>query len=154
LFILQLSLLSLKKENKEITTRNLVVKDYTDEFFGLLPFNPTNAQKRAVKEAVEDMQKGKQMNRLLQGDVGSGKTAVAASIVYTSAKNGMQSALMAPTEVLATQHFETFVKLFEGTGIRCGLLVGSTKAKDKNYGIKFFQGSKFQVSSRSKALLL
>ena len=131
LFILQLSLLSLKKENKEISTRNLVVKDYTDEFFGLLPFEPTNAQKRAVKEAVEDMQKGKQMNRLLQGDVGSGKTAVAASIVYTSAKNGMQSALMAPTEVLATQHFETFVKLFEGTGIKCDLLVGSTKAKDK-----------------------
>ena len=131
LFILQLSLLSLKKENKEVTTKNLVTKDYTEEFFGLLPFNPTNAQKRAVKEAVEDMQKGKQMNRLLQGDVGSGKTAVAAAIVYTASKNGMQSALMAPTEVLASQHFETFVKLFEGSGIKCELLVGSTKAKDK-----------------------
>lgn len=71
------------------------------------------------------------MNRLLQGDVGSGKTAVAAAIVYTASKNGMQSALMAPTEVLATQHFETFSKLFENTGIKCELLVGSTKAKDK-----------------------
>ena len=131
LFILQLSLLSLKNENKEVKTKNIVQKDYTEEFFGLLPFTPTNAQKRAVKEAVADMQKGKQMNRLLQGDVGSGKTAVAAAIVYSSSKNGMQSALMAPTEVLATQHFETFTKLFDGTEIKCDLLVGSTKAKDK-----------------------
>ncbi len=131
LFILQLSLLSLKNENKEVKTKNVIATDYTEEFFGLLPFAPTNAQKRAVKEAIADMQKGKQMNRLLQGDVGSGKTAVAAAIVYTSSKNGMQSALMAPTEVLATQHFETFTKLFSGTGIKCELLVGSTKAKEK-----------------------
>ncbi len=131
LFILQLSLLCLKSENTEITTSNIVEKSYTDEFFGLLPFQPTNAQKRAVNEAVCDMQSGKQMNRLLQGDVGSGKTAVAAAIVYTASKNGMQSALMAPTEVLAVQHFETFKKLFENTGIECELLVGSTKAKDK-----------------------
>ncbi len=131
LFILQLSLLSLKNENKEVKTKNVIATDYTEEFFGLLPFTPTNAQKRAVKEAIADMQNGKQMNRLLQGDVGSGKTAVAAAIVYTSSKNGMQSALMAPTEVLATQHFETFTKLFSGTGIKCELLVGSTKAKGK-----------------------
>lgn len=131
LFILQLSLLSLKNENKEVKTKNILTKDYTEEFFGILPFIPTNAQKRAVKEAIGDMQKGKQMNRLLQGDVGSGKTAVAAAIVYSSSKNGMQSALMAPTEVLATQHYETFVRLFSGTGIKCELLVGSTKAKDK-----------------------
>lgn len=131
LFILQLSLLSLKNENKEVKTKNIITKDYTEEFFGLLPFTPTKAQKRAAKEAIGDMQKGKQMNRLLQGDVGSGKTAVAAAIVYSSSKNGMQSALMAPTEVLATQHYETFVRLFSGTGIKCELLVGSTKAKDK-----------------------
>ena len=131
LFILQLSLLSLKNENKEVKTKNIIEKDYTEEFYSLLPFTPTNAQKRAVKEALGDMQKGKQMNRLLQGDVGSGKTAVAAAIVYSTSKNGMQSALMAPTEVLATQHFETFTKLFNGTGIKCELLVGSTKAKDK-----------------------
>lgn len=131
LFILQLSLLSLKNENKAVKTKNIITKDYTEEFFGLLPFTPTNAQKRAVKEAIGDMQKGKQMNRLLQGDVGSGKTAVAAAIVYSSSKNGLQSALMAPTEVLATQHYETFVRLFSGTGIKCELLVGSTKAKDK-----------------------
>ena len=131
LFILQLSLLCLKNENTEIKTENLVIDNYTNEFFSLLPFRPTNAQIRAVNEAVCDMQSGKQMNRLLQGDVGSGKTAVAAAIVYNASKNNMQSALMAPTEVLATQHYETFTKLFENTGIKCELLVGSTKAKDK-----------------------
>lgn len=131
LFVLQLSLLSIKKDNSFVETANVISKNYTEEFFSLLPFEPTNAQKRAVFEAVSDMGSSKQMNRLLQGDVGSGKTAVAAAIVYNSAKNGMQSALMAPTEVLATQHFETFLKLFENTGICCELLTGSTKAKDK-----------------------
>ncbi len=131
LFILQLSLLTLKEDNSAADTKNIINKDYTDEFFSLLPFEPTNAQKKAVNEAIADMQSGKQMNRLLQGDVGSGKTVVAASIVYTSAKNGMQSALMAPTEVLAVQHFETFARLFENSGIRCELLTGSTKAKEK-----------------------
>ena len=131
LFILQLSLLTLKNDNSVVKTGNIINKDYSDEFFSLLPFTPTNAQKKAVKEAVADMQSGKQMNRLLQGDVGSGKTAVAAAIVYSVAKNGLQSALMAPTEVLATQHFETFKTLFDNTGIRCDLLTGSTKAKEK-----------------------
>lgn len=131
LFILQLSLLTLKEDNSAADTKNIINKDYTSEFFSILPFEPTNAQQRAVSEAIADMQSGKQMNRLLQGDVGSGKTAVAASIVYTAAKNGMQSALMAPTEVLAVQHFETFTRLFENSGIRCELLTGSTKAKEK-----------------------
>ena len=131
LFILQLSLLTLKEDNSTADTKNIIRKDYTEEFFALLPFKPTNAQKKAVNEAVADMRSGKQMNRLLQGDVGSGKTAVAAAIVYTAAKNGMQSALMAPTEVLAVQHFETFQKLFANSGIRCELLTGSTKAKEK-----------------------
>ncbi len=131
LFILQLSLLCLKNENREVKTGSIIKGDFTEGFFSLLPFEPTNAQKRAISEAVADMKSGKQMNRLLQGDVGSGKTAVAAALVYTVAKNGMQSALMAPTEVLATQHFETFLKLFKNAGISCELLTGSTKAKDK-----------------------
>ena len=131
LFILQLSLLTLKEDNSVVKTGNIINKDYSDEFFSLLPFTPTNAQRKAVKEAVSDMRSGRQMNRLLQGDVGSGKTAVAAAIVYSVAKNGLQSALMAPTEVLATQHFETFKTLFNNTGISCELLTGSTKAKEK-----------------------
>lgn len=131
LLILQLTLLLLKKDNREISTKNIIKKDYMSEFFSHLPFKPTNAQRRAVSEAVGDMKSGRQMNRLLQGDVGSGKTAVAAAIVYTCAKNGMQSALMAPTEVLAVQHYETFKSLLKDSGIRCELLTGSTKAADK-----------------------
>lgn len=107
-----------------------VERDYTGEFFDSLPFEPTNAQKRAVAEAVADMQGTKQMNRLLQGDVGSGKTAVAAAIMYNSAKNGFQSALMAPTEVLANQHFKTLSAFF-GDDIKIELLTGSVTAKNK-----------------------
>lgn len=131
LFILQLSLLTLREQNSEVPTSNIVTTDYSAEFFSLLPFEPTNAQKRAVSEALSDMQSGRQMNRLLQGDVGSGKTAVAAALIYSGAKNGFQSGLMAPTEILAVQHYETFMKLFKGTGIRCALLTGSTKAAQK-----------------------
>lgn len=107
-----------------------VERDYTGEFFDTLPFEPTNAQKRAVAEAVADMQGTKQMNRLLQGDVGSGKTAVAAAIMYNGAKNGFQSALMAPTEVLANQHFKTLSAFF-GDDIKIELLTGSVTAKNK-----------------------
>lgn len=131
LLLLQLSLLRLKSSNSASFTKNIVKKDYTPEFFSLLPFAPTNAQKKAIRDAVEDMKSGRQMNRLLQGDVGSGKTAVAAALVYTAAGNGLQSALMAPTEVLAIQHYETFIRLFENTGITCALLTGSTKSQAK-----------------------
>lgn len=131
LFILQLSLLTLKNDNLTVSTQNIITRDYTEEFFKILPFTPTKAQRKAVGEAVSDMQSGRQMNRLLQGDVGSGKTAVAASIVYTASKNGLQSALMAPTEVLAVQHFETFKTLFENSNIHCELLTGSTKSAEK-----------------------
>ena len=107
-----------------------VKKDFSEEFYKTLPFEPTDAQKRAVSEAVEDMKKTKPMNRLLQGDVGSGKTAVAAAIMYTAMKNGFQSALMAPTEVLANQHYKT-LKNFFGDDVRIELLTGSVTAKNK-----------------------
>ncbi len=105
--------------------------DYTGEFLQILPFRATGAQVRAINEAARDMERDEPMNRLIQGDVGSGKTAVAAALVYSAAKNGVQSALMAPTEILASQHFRTLRKLFENTGITCSLLTGSTKAAEK-----------------------
>lgn len=104
---------------------------FADEFYGRLPFAPTGAQKRAVSECLADMAGGKPMRRLLQGDVGSGKTAVAAALIYCTAKTGLQSALMAPTEVLAQQHYNTFLRFFEHTGIRAALLTGSTRAKER-----------------------
>ncbi|MBQ7116345.1 MAG: ATP-dependent DNA helicase RecG [Clostridia bacterium] len=129
LLLLQMGLMSEKTEGGN---RNAVpVKnDYIEEFYSSLPFDPTNAQKRAIAEAVADMNSNKQMNRLLQGDVGSGKTAVAAALMYNAVKNGFQAALMAPTEVLANQHFKTLSDFF-GDDINICLLTGSVTAAKK-----------------------
>ena len=100
-------------------------------FHGGLPFRLTGAQNRAVTDIMADFRKGAPMNRLVQGDVGSGKTMVAAAAAYAAAKNGKQCALMAPTEILAEQHYQSFCKLFEPMGIRVALLTGSMKTKEK-----------------------
>ena len=100
-------------------------------FYNALPFTLTDAQRRCVEEAIADMQSGKPMNRLCQGDVGSGKTMVAAACVYFCIKNGRQAALMAPTELLAEQHYRGLAPLLERLNIRCALLTGSTTAKTK-----------------------
>lgn len=129
LLLLQMGLLSEKTESGNRVT-SAIKNEYTQEFFNSLPFEPTNAQKRAVAEAVLDMKSSKQMNRLLQGDVGSGKTAVAAALMYNAVKNGFQAALMAPTEVLANQHFKTLSNFF-GEDINIELLTGSVTARNK-----------------------
>ena len=102
-----------------------------DDFYRALPFSLTDAQRRCVEEALADMRSGVPMNRLCQGDVGSGKTMVAAACVYFCVKNGRQAALMAPTEILAQQHYNGLAPLMENLGIRCALLTGSTKAAAK-----------------------
>ncbi len=100
-------------------------------FLASLPFTLTGAQSRAIGEILEDFRKGAPMNRLVQGDVGSGKTMVAAAAAYVATKNSKQSALMAPTEILAEQHYHSLDKLFSPMGIRVALLTGSMKAKEK-----------------------
>ena len=100
-------------------------------FYQALPFTLTDAQRRCIEEAIGDMRSGTPMNRLCQGDVGSGKTMVAAACAYFCAKNGRQAALMAPTEILAQQHYAGLAPLLEKLGIRCALLTGSTTAKTK-----------------------
>lgn len=130
LLTLQLGLLSSGRNERE-ATRFILTEDRSDEFASLLPFSLTNAQKRAVAECIADMRGGQSMRRLLQGDVGSGKTAVAASLIYSCVKNGFQCALMAPTEVLAQQHYHSLSGLFEETGLRIGLLTGSLTPKQK-----------------------
>lgn len=117
-----------KKSNKNYYK---LKNDYTKEFLKLLPFTPTDAQRKAVGDCATDMKSDGAMNRLIQGDVGSGKTAVAAAAVYSVIKNGYQSAFMAPTEILARQHYETFLRLFENCSVTVELLTGSTKAKEK-----------------------
>ena len=106
-------------------------REAAEEYFSLLPFKPTGAQKRALDEIADDMKKTSAMARLVQGDVGCGKTAIAFGAAYIAHKAGLQSAMMAPTEILARQHWENAEKTFSGTGIRTALLTGSTKARER-----------------------
>ncbi len=100
-------------------------------FYNALPFALTGAQQRVIVDVGADLQRGKPMNRLVQGDVGSGKTMIAAAAAYLAAKNGKQAALMAPTEILAEQHFAGLSKLLQPLGVRLGLLTGSMTQKEK-----------------------
>ncbi len=100
-------------------------------FFRSLPFSPTGAQQRAIKQACDDMASGFVMNRLVQGDVGSGKTLVAAALIWSCARNGYMSAFMAPTEILAEQHYMTLCEMLGPFGIRIGKLTGSMGVKEK-----------------------
>ncbi len=131
LLILQLALSGHKDEN---TSRESVKFEdilCVRDFVNTLPFPLTNAQKKVLNEILSDCKSGKMMNRLVQGDVGSGKTAVAAAAIYTAVKNGHQAAMMAPTEILALQHAQTLGEFFKDTGINVVMLTGSMRAKEK-----------------------
>lgn len=131
LLVLSLGLYSMKNGRRYETPVN-ITEDFTEEYEKLLPFSFTEGQKKAVNDCINDMLKCKYpMSRLVQGDVGCGKTAVAGCVGYTAVKNGYQVAFMAPTEILAEQHYNSFVKLFSGTGINVELLVGACTAKQK-----------------------
>ena len=130
LFIFQLGLMKLKGNRKESTPVS-ITEDFTEEFTNSLPFTLTGAQMRAVTESIRQMTSNFTMNRLLQGDVGSGKTAVAAALIYTVIKNGYQCAFMAPTEILAQQHYKTCLNFFKNTDIKIALLTGSVTAANK-----------------------
>ncbi len=108
-----------------------VDENFIEEFEKKLPFNLTNAQKRTIKDILEDIKKDVPMNRMVQGDVGSGKTMVAIAAAYAAALNKKQTAVMAPTEILAKQHFINFKTILEPLGIKVGFLSGSMTAKEK-----------------------
>lgn len=131
LFTLQLAMNLRKADIKDEVGNPFENTECVRDFLELLPFSLTNAQQRTLNEILADMQLDKPMNRLVQGDVGSGKTAVAAAAMYVAVKNGFQTAMMAPTEILAVQHFETLTRFFENTDIKIVLLTGSMRAKEK-----------------------
>ncbi len=131
LFILRLRLLNIKKGIKKQYTGLEFSFFETDRIIGRFPFRLTSGQEEALEEIIEDMSQKHPMNRLIQGDVGSGKTAVAQVCAYIAYINGAQTAVMAPTDVLATQHYISFCELFEGMGISVVLLKGSMSAKEK-----------------------
>lgn len=133
LFFLQIKLLQTRGNRKE-TFKGYIfgtIGEQFNEYYKQIPFDLTNAQKRVVKEIRQDVRTGKQMNRLLQGDVGSGKTICAVMTILMAIDNGYQACLMAPTEILAQQHYEAISKDLEELGLKVSFLAGSVKGKKK-----------------------
>ena len=124
-----------------------------DPFYAALPFTLTGAQRRAAEDVARDLSAGRAMNRLVQGDVGSGKTMVAAAAIWYAAQSGLQSALMAPTEILAEQHFQTLSPLLEGLGVRCALLTASTGAKERRALLERLAGGETDLAIGTHALI-
>ncbi len=118
-----------------------------------LPFPLTGAQKRVIKEIRQDTVTGFQMNRLLQGDVGSGKTLVALMSMLLAVDNGYQACMMAPTEILARQHFATFNRLLEGLNVRVAILTGSSKSRERRQALDGIASGKVQILIGTHALL-
>lgn len=132
LLIFELGLLSKKEKNinnKGIKLTNLKI---VEELADILPYELTGAQKRVIREIAKDMRDGKQLNRLVQGDVGSGKTIVAAATILMALNCGYQGAIMAPTEILAHQHYDEMSEYFKHFGYTTALLTGTTKKKEKD----------------------
>lgn len=121
-----------RQENQKLRAKPLAFNlDSTKKFLASLPFELTPAQKTAAWEIMQDLTKTTPMNRLLQGDVGSGKTVVSALAIFQAVKNGAQVALLAPTAILASQHAEGLAKILAPFGVKTGLLIGATKQKDE-----------------------
>ncbi|MCU4176891.1 ATP-dependent DNA helicase RecG [Carboxylicivirga sp. N1Y90] len=156
LFYIQMNILKQRNQrNKSIVGHNFkTVGNYLLSFYEQkLPFELTGAQKRVIKEIRRDMGSGKQMNRLLQGDVGSGKTLVALMVMLIALDNDFQACLMAPTEILASQHFETISEMLEGLNVECALLTGSTKKKERQRIDEDLQSGKLQILIGTHALI-
>ena len=152
LFLLTCGLSMLRQRRRDVTGPACHSVDMTP-FYTALPFSLTGAQKKAIDDAISDMTGGKPMNRLCQGDVGSGKTMVAAACVWFAAQNGWQSALMAPTEILAHQHYENLAPLFARFGLRCALLTGSTRAKGRREILSALASGEIDLCIGTHALL-
>ena len=152
LYFLTLGLRLLRARRTTVRGRICTETDLTP-FFSALPFSLTGAQRRAVEDILRDMSDTRPMNRLVQGEVGSGKTMVAAAAVYCAAKNHLQAALMAPTEILAEQHYHTLAPLLEGLGVRCALLTASTRAAVRRSILEQLSAGEIDFAIGTHALL-
>ncbi len=152
LFVLRTGLMLLK--NKRRTASPFALKkDYTKDYISTLPFEMTGAQRRVISECTADMSSGRVMNRLIEGDVGCGKTAVAAALMYHTARSGYQSAIMAPTEILAEQHYKSLCESLKNSDIKCVLLTGSLKKKEKEQAKELLANGKAQIAVGTHALI-
>lgn len=156
LFYIQLGLLKLKllRIEKIRGHKFSVVGSFLNNFYkNNLPFELTNAQKKVIREIRADVGSGKQMNRLLQGDVGSGKTLVALMSMLIALDNGYQACMMAPTEILANQHFNSISQMVEGLGIQVDLLTGSTKTQQRRELHELLQSGGLHILIGTHALI-
>lgn len=152
LFLLCCGLNQMKQHRKH--EQGVVFKNTNlDDFWNLIGFKPTNAQIRAVSDLIKDVKSGKPMNRLIQGDVGSGKTAVAAALCMLAVKNGYQAAVMAPTEILASQHEQSLAPIFAKLGIQTVILTGSMGAKIKREALEKIENGTGSVVIGTHALI-
>lgn len=152
LFLLTIGLKKLRVRRDIVTCPPFTDTDLSD-FYAALPFSFTAAQRRAVDEILEDLSAGHPMNRLVQGDVGSGKTMVAAAAMVCAARNGRQSAMMAPTEILAEQHYRGLAPLFERLKISCDLLTGTMSAKARRRVLAGLANGEIRVVIGTHALI-
>lgn len=152
LFILRTSLMLLKNKRR-IKSPFVLDVDYTNDYAASLPFELTNTQKNAIKDCVADMSSGRVMNRLVQGDVGCGKTAVAAALMYHTAKSGYQAAIMAPTEILAEQHYKNLCNALKNTGIDCVLVTGSLKKSERQFANEQLASGAASIAVGTHALI-
>jgi ATP-dependent DNA helicase RecG len=153
MFLVQIKSLQMKEEyQKENASSFKSEKKDIEKFEEKLPFKFTSAQKRSIEEIFSDLEKYHPMNRLLNGDVGSGKTVVAAAASDLVSKNGRQTAIMAPTEVLAMQHFESFCNLFQDENINIGLLTNSYKLITWDLQLRSAPDRIFKTTTRDKFL--
>ena len=151
-FVFSAGLSLMRASRAEKKTERYVNLDLAP-FTACLPFTLTGAQQRAIDEIIADFSKGAPMNRLVQGDVGSGKTMVAAAAAYLTSNNGRQAALMAPTEILAEQHYTSLSRLFEPLGLRVGLLTGSMTVREKRLMRESIADGQIDLAVGTHALL-
>ena len=152
LFTLETGLMYMKSDDSDVTGISIDVSK-GDEFISKLPFELTSGQRQSWNEIKDDLQKPKKMNRLLQGDVGSGKTIIAEAAMLSAAASGFQSVIMAPTELLARQHFDTFVKDLSDHEISPVILISSMKASDKRMAMESISSGKAKVIIATHAVL-
>ena len=152
LFLLAIGLKKLRRRRDGLRCRPFGDTDLS-AFYAVLPFSLTGAQQRAIGEILGDFASGRPMNRLVQGDVGSGKTMVAAAAMACAVRNGCQAALMAPTEILAEQHYQGLGPLMEKLGISCVLLTGSLTAKQRREALGRLERGEAQVAIGTHALI-
>lgn len=154
LLSVQLALLELKNGyQKEETGIQFSKEAKMSDIINKLPFKLTNAQRRVLEEIDNDMESSKPMNRLLQGDVGSGKTVISMCAAYKAVKCGYQAAIMAPTAILATQHLENFKKIFDRLGIKCELLISAMTKKKKTELLQRLENGEIDILIGTHALL-